>query len=110
MPILGTIASGYIEPNLYWNRSLGGSSQGQDEPGGLILDSTNNVYLSSRNLTSGGSVYNSIQSKISSNGSVLWQRRITDALPGYKIAIDSSDNTYYCEIIVTGKQIGRAHV
>lgn len=96
MPILGTIASGYIEPNLYWNRSLGGSSQGQDEPGGLILDSTNNVYLSSRNLTSGGSVYNSIQSKISSNGSVLWQRRITDALPGYKIAIDSSDNTYYC--------------
>jgi hypothetical protein len=96
MPILGTIASGYIEPNLYWNRSLGGGSQGQDSSGGLILDSTNNVYLSSRNLTSGGSTYNHIQSKFSSNGSILWQRRVTDAIVGYKIAIDSSDNTYYC--------------
>lgn len=96
MPILGTIASGYIEPNLYWNRSLGGGSQGQDSSGGLILDSTNNVYLSSRNLTGGGNTYNSIQSKFSNNGDVLWQRKVTPALNGFKIAIDSSDNTYYC--------------
>ena len=95
MPILGTIASGYVEPNFYWNRSLGGGSQGQDFPGGLILDSTNNVYLSSRN-TDGSGEYRSIQSKFSSNGSLLWQRRVINALNGFKIAIDSSGNTYYC--------------
>jgi len=109
MPILGTIASGYVEPNLNWFTYYGATNQGQEFPTSIILDSSSNAYItvSSR----GGNGYRNVNAKITNNGTLLWQRLVYDSNSDNTLSpgnsgdasiLDSSGNMYTIATLAHG--------
>ena len=86
---------------LLWSRRYNGTGNGEDQFIGLVLDSSDNVYLTGSSTGVGGA-FDFVTLKLSSNGEGVWTNRYsgiagnplfsTDSPSG--IAVDSEGNIY----------------
>ena len=76
---------------LQWQRTLG-DADNQNSPGGIAIDSSNNIYITN---TTGG-FGEPLIAKYNSSGTIQWQIQFSNTSNDYidGIAVDSSDNIY----------------
>lgn len=81
---------------LQWSRQLSGLYWDGTEYG-IVLDSSNNIYLAGYTDTNNSNNFNAVIAKYNSSGTLQWQRRITNpsGTCGFRcLAIDSASNLY----------------
>ena len=77
---------------LQWQRILGGASS--DIGRGVVVDSSDNVYLVGQTASTGSGGTNYLIAKYNSSGTIQWQRSLTGSGTdeAYGVALDSKDN------------------
>lgn len=98
---VGYIAKINTSGTLQWERQYLGSSS-SDLATGVVVDSSNNVYVCGYSSTASYSV--GVVTKYNSVGTRLWQRSLSSALGNVvllSIALDDSGNIYACGYIPT---------
>lgn len=82
-----------------WSKRINGSANGQDGAQQIIIDNSNNIYVSG-SMNIGGSIQDAFTAKYSSSGTLLWLQiynssyNLADAL--VYVDLDNAGNFYAC--------------
>lgn len=93
------------DSSINWQKLLGSSFLKWDEFHSLILDNSNNIYVSG--ICENATKYGILAIKFNNDGSIAWQKRFSNAASssyerGWGIAVDGSQNVYVTGNIGSG--------